>query len=100
MSFSEIGLKKIVDKGFNNVSLEKGITFNILNFIHCIYLNHQDLCNSFFDSQIFGDVEMTFGKDEGSLIEYYGIVIKRENWVIDYLFTENAFELLQDVAKE
>lgn len=100
MRFSELELKRMIDKGFKNISVDEGIKFNILNFIHCIHLNQQDFYSSRFDSQMFGDVEMTFMKDTGSLVGHCRVVVKRENRVIDYLFTENGFELLQEVIKE
>lgn len=100
MRFSEIELKKMVDKGFMNISTEEEIAFNILNFIHCIHLNKQDFYRESFDSQYFGDLEMTFTKSGCCLIGHCSVVVKRENRVIDYLFTENGFELLQDIVKK
>jgi len=99
MLFSELELKRMVDKGFENISVEDEIKFNILNFIHCIHLNKQDFYSSCFDSHMFGDVEMIFKKEANSLIGHCRVNIKKENKVIDYLFTENDFELLQDVVR-
>jgi hypothetical protein len=99
MRFSEIESKKMVDKGFKNVSLEEEIAFNILNFIHCIHLNQQDFYSESYNSQYFGDLEMTFKKSGCCLIGHCQAIVKKENRVIDYLFTENGFELLQDVVK-
>lgn len=100
MHFSEIELKKMVDKGFKSISAEEEIAFNILNFIHCIHLNKQDFYSESFNSQYFGDLEMTFKKSGGCLIGHCWVFVKKENRVIDYLFTESGFELLQDIVKE
>lgn len=100
MRFSELELKRIIDKGYTNMSVEEEITFNILNFIHCIYLNGQDFYSASFNSQLFGDLEMTFKKNGCCLVGHCQAFIKKENRVIDYLFTENGFELLKDVVKK
>ena len=100
MQFSEVEMKRIIDRGFKNVSLDEEIAFNILNFIYCIYLNKQDFYRESFDSQYFGDLEMTFKKSGDCLIGHCRVVVKKENRVIDYLFTENGFELLQEVMNE
>lgn len=42
---------------------------------------------------------MTFKKDSESLIGHCRAFIKNENKVIDYLFTENGYELHNDNAK-
>lgn len=89
-----------IQMDFKNISVEEEIAFNILNFIHCIHLNKQDFYSESFNSQLFGDLEMTFKKSRGCLIGYCRAVVKRENRVIDYLFTENGFELLQDIVKK
>jgi hypothetical protein len=99
MRFSELELKRIIDKEYTNMSIEEEITFNILNFIHCIYLNGQDFYSESFNTQFFGDLEMTFRKSGCCLVGHCQAIIKKENRVIDYLFTENGFELLQDVVK-
>ena len=100
MRFSEIELKKIIDKGFKNITLEEEITFNILNFIHCIHANKQDFYSESFNSQLFGDLEMTFKKSGCCFIGHCQAIVKTENRIIDYLFTENGFELMQDVVKK
>ncbi|GAB6180374.1 hypothetical protein JCM14036_16930 [Desulfotomaculum defluvii] len=100
MRFSEIELQKISNKGFKNITLEEEITFNILNFIHCIHLNKHDFYKESFDSQLFGNLDMTFKKSGNSLIGHCQVIIKNKNRIMDYLFTENGFELMQDVLKE
>ena len=100
MRFSELELKRIIDKGYKSMTTEEDITFNILNFIHCIYLNKQDFYSESFNSQLFGDLEMTFKKSGGRLIGHCQAIVKKENRIVDYLFTENGFELLQDVVKK
>lgn len=99
MRFSETELKRILHKGINNVTFEEEIAFNILNFIHCIHLNNQDFYSQAYNSKFFGDLEMTFKKGEGRLIGHCQAIIKKENKVIDYLFTENGFEKLKDVMR-
>ncbi|SFH10557.1 hypothetical protein SAMN05660649_03888 [Desulfotomaculum arcticum] len=99
MFFSEIEMQKIIKKGYKNITLEEEIAFNILNFIHCIYLNKQDFYSEPFDSQLFGNLEMTFKKNACCLIGHCRAIIKNQNRTIDYLFTENGFELMKDVIK-
>ena len=41
MLFNKSELKKMIDTGFSNITIEDEIKFNILNFINCIYLNKQ-----------------------------------------------------------
>lgn len=100
MRYSEIELQRIMNKGFKNITLEEEITFNILNFIHCIHLNKQDFYRESFNSQLFGNLEMTFKKSGCCLIGHCRVIIKNQNRIMDYLFTENGFELMQDVMKE
>lgn len=100
MRFSELELKKMVDKGFDNITLEEEIVFNVLNFIHCIHLNQQDFYTESFNSQMFGDLEMTFKKRGSCLIGHCRVVVKKEDRVIDYLFTQDGFELLKDTIQD
>jgi hypothetical protein len=43
---------------------------------------------------------MIFKKDPGCLIGHCKVIIKAESRIINYLFTENGYELLEDVVKE
>jgi len=95
--FSELELKRIIDKG-KNMTTDEEIAFNILNFIHCIHLNKQDFYRESFNSQLFGDIQMTFQKDADSLIGHCLVNIKKDEIVLDYLFTENGFEFLLDIV--
>lgn len=97
MRFSILELKLIIDKGQKGMTTEEKIAFNILNFIHCIILNKQDFYSESFNSHLFGDLEMTFKKRSFCLIGHCQVIIKKEDRVIDYLFTQNGFELYQDV---
>lgn len=99
MRFDELELSRIVRKGFSNMSLNDKINFNILNFIHCIHLNNQDFYRESFNSKLYGDLEMTFTKEADCLVGHCRVVINGENRVIDYLFTQNGYELLDDVIK-
>lgn len=104
MRFNELELKKTIRKHnkneFKNLTVEDEISINILNFIHAIHLNRQDFYNSLFATEYFGDLEMTFNKEAGCLIGHCRAIVKNENRVIDYLFTENGYELLGDVVKQ
>lgn len=104
MRFDELELKKTIRKhsrnNFKNLTVEEEININILNFIHTIHLNKQDFYSSEFGSKYFGDLEMNFNKEAGCLIGHCRVVIKNENSVIDYLFTENGYELLSNVVKK
>jgi hypothetical protein len=99
MIFSELQLKRMIDKGYENFTIEDEISFNILNFIKYIHLNQQDFYAESFNSQYFGDVEMTFKKDANSLIGHCRVVVKKDNRTIDYLFMENGFEELGDILQ-
>ena len=99
MLFIKAELKKMIDAGFSNITIEDEIKFNILNFINCIYLNKQNFYESSFDSKLFGDLEMTFKKDENYLIGHCRVVIKKENRTVDYLFTDSGYEQLNEVVK-
>ena len=100
MLFNEIELKKLMKKDIGSLSVEEEISINILNFIRCIHLNNQDFYTAIFDTKYFGDLPMTFKKETNCLIGHCQVVVKDENRVIDYLFTENGYELLSDVVKE
>lgn len=93
-------LKRILNKSHKNMTTEDGIAANMLNFINCICLNKQDFYSEPFNSQFFGDLEMNFQKPGNCLIGHCQVAIKNESRVLDYLFTENGFELLQDVVKK
>jgi len=62
MRYSELQLKTIMNKGLRNITIMDEITYNILNFIHCIHLNKQDFYHESFNTKYFGDLEMTFTK--------------------------------------
>ena len=100
MLLNEPELKKLMKKDIDSLSIEEQISINILNFIRCIHLNKQDFYSTRFDTKYFGDLPMTFKKKSNCLIGHCSVTIKDENRVIDYLFTENGFELMQDVVKE
>lgn len=100
MRYSELELKRIIDKGYANMTTEEEIAFNILNFIHGIHLNNQDFYSESFNSQFFGDLEMTFKKNGCCLIGHCEAINKKDNRIQEYLFTENGFELLQDVMEK
>lgn len=100
MLFDELELNRMVKRGLKDIDMHDEIKFNILNFIHCIHLNKQDFYRNSFNSQFFGDVEMTFKKKHNSLIGNCRIFIKAENKEINYLYTENGYELLDDVLSD
>ncbi len=100
MRFNELELKRQIKKGLDNLTPEEEINLNILNFIHTIHMNKQDFFSSTFDSHFFGDVEMTFKKRPGCLIGHVRAIIKKENRIIDYLFTDQGYELLGDLLRE
>lgn len=49
------------------------------------------------DTQYFGDREMTFKKEANCLIGHCRVSFKDEDKVIDYLFTENGYELMSEI---
>jgi|GEM_PF-770704 len=104
MKFNELELKKIIKNYSKNqikkLSIEEEININILNFIHTIHLNKQDFYASEFGSKYFGDLEMSFNKKADCLIGHCRVQIKQDSRIIDYLFTENGYELLSDIMKK
>jgi hypothetical protein len=99
MRFSELELNKLMKKGYTNFTIEEEISFNILNFVHCIHLNKQDFYAESFDSKFFCDLEMEFKKAEKCLIGHCRVYIKKQDKEVQYVFTENGYELLDDVLK-
>lgn len=103
MRFNEFELKKILKKAsknnFDNLSTEEEISINIFNFIRTIYLNKQDFYSSKLDSKFLGDLEMSFKKRADCLIGHCRVEVKNENRIIDYLFTENGYELMNDIIE-
>lgn len=100
MRYNELELSKRIKTGTENVSTEDEISLNILNFIRSIYLNNQDFYQESYNTQYFGELDMTFSKSSNSLVGHCKALVKSENRVYDYLFTENGYELLSDVIKE
>lgn len=99
MKYNELELKKMMKKGFDNLSLDELISIDILNFIRTIHLNKQDFYSARFDTQYFGDREMTFQKEENCLIGHCRVSLKDKARVIDFLFTENGYEMLSELCK-
>jgi len=99
MRYNEFALKKLMKKEFDDLSLDERIAVDILNFIHIVYLNKQDFYSARFDTQYFGDVGMTFTKQANCLIGFCRVSLKAEDKVIDYLFTEHGFELLNEIVR-
>ncbi len=97
MRYSELELKRLFNKGHGSLTREEEIAANILNFIHAIHLNGQNFYSEAFDSQYYGELEMDFQKPRNCLIGHCHVETENEEQVQDYLFTENGFELLQDV---
>jgi len=100
MLFNEVELTRMVKRGLKDIDVKDEIKFNILNFIHCIHLNKQDFFRNSFNSQLCGDLEMTFKKKPNSLIGHCKVFIMDENKEINYLYTENGYELLDDVLND
>ena len=100
MLYSKNELRRLVKKGYKNLTIEDEITFNLLNYIDCIHSNGQNFYRESFDSKYFGDLEMTFTKSGNCLIGHCRVIDKKKNMIYDYLFTENGFEMLYNVIKE
>jgi len=73
------------------------ISIDILNFIRTIQQYKQDFYSARFDTQYFGDLEMTFKKEASCLVGHCRVSFKGEDKVIDYLFTENGYELMSEI---
>jgi len=97
MKYSEIELKRLGKLG-KNATIEDKNNFNILNFIHCTYLNKQDFYKAAHDSKYFGELEMTFIKKENCLFGHCRVIIKKDDAVLDYVYSAYGFELLSDVV--
>lgn len=74
MLFNKADLKKMIDAGFSNITIEDEI-------------------------KLFGDLEITFKKDENCLIGHCRVVIKKENRTVDYLITDSGYEQLNEVIR-
>ncbi|MDD3051404.1 MAG: hypothetical protein PHR06_09680 [Candidatus Cloacimonetes bacterium] len=99
MKYNELEIKKMMKKGSDNLSVDELISIDILNFIRTVYLNKQEFYSARFDTQYFGDREMMFKKEANCLIGHCRVSFKDEGKVIDYLFTENGYELLSEIYK-
>lgn len=97
MIFSEKEYKRLLESGYANDGVKNEIELNLLNFIRVIHLNRQDFYSESFDSQYYGDLEMTFKKNSNCLIGHCRAENKNEGIVVNYLFTENGFEFVDDV---
>ena len=97
MKYNELQLKKMMKRGFDCLTVDDVISIDILNFIRTIHLNKQDFYSARFDTQYFGDREMTFKKEANCLIGHCRVSFKDEDKVIDYLFTENGYELMSEI---
>ena len=97
MIYSKLELKKMVNRGLQNLSVDDEIKFNILNFIHCIYLNKQDFIKESYDSEFFGNLSMVFKKKPGQVFGLVRVFIKDEGRKIEYVFNEKGYEVLEDI---
>ena len=82
-------LRKITDK-----NIEDRIKFNILKFIYTIHLNEQDFIEESYDTEFFGELPMTFRKNEGQVIGLITATVNGE--VQKYVFNEKGYESLED----
>ncbi len=87
----------MMKKGLDNLSVDKLISIDILNFIRTIHLNKQDFYTARLDAQYFGEREMMFKKKANCLIGRCRVSLKDEGRVIEYLFTENGYEMLDRI---
>ena len=95
MQFSELDLKKSLKKA--EFDIEERIKFDILNFIHCIYLNKENFINSSYGSEYFGDLPMTFKKNAGQVFGVITVKINNEERI--YVFNDRGYECLDDLMK-
>ncbi|RKL68069.1 hypothetical protein CR203_06115 [Salipaludibacillus neizhouensis] len=93
MKYSEAAVKKMLKVG--DLSLEDQIKFNILNFIRTIHLNNQEFIESHFGSEFFGELPMTFQKNEGQVMGLITATIDGE--VRKYVFNDQGYEPLEDL---
>jgi len=78
-----------------NMSLEEQITLNILSFISTIHLNQLDFIDSFFGSEYYGELPMTFRKSPGQVM---GIITATVNGKVrKYIFSDQGYEPLNDL---
>lgn len=85
-------LRKIKDK-----NIEDRIKFNILNFIYTIHLNEQDFIEESYDAEFFGELPMTFRKNEGQVMGLITATVNGE--VRKYIFNDQGYELLEDLLE-
>lgn len=95
MKYSEIEVKKLLKAG--ELSIDDQIKFNILNFIRTIHLNEQDFIEESYDTEFFGELPMTFRKDEGQVMGLITVTVNGE--VRKYIFNDQGYELLEDLLE-
>lgn len=94
MMFSVKELDKLLEAG--DMSPVNQVKFNILNFIHTIHLNGQDFVKSYYASEFYGELPMTFRKDPGQLFGLATAVL--DGGVKMYVFNKQGFECLEDLV--
>lgn len=80
-----------------DLNLEDQIKFNILNFIRMIHLNELDFIGSSFGSEFFGELPMTFQRNEGQVMGLITATIDGE--VRKYVFNDKGYESLEGLLK-
>lgn len=89
---------KSYQKKSQAITTEKETELNILVFINTIHLNKQDFYASYFDSHLYGDVELSFKKEKDCLFGYCLTTFKNNGRIIEYIFSEHGFEKLDSVV--
>jgi hypothetical protein len=97
MIYSELELKKMVNNGLGNLSVDDEIKFNILNFIHGIHLNKQDFLYESYNSEFFGNLNMVFTKKPLQIFGSVRVVIKDECRKMVFIFNDSGYELAEDI---
>ena len=95
MKYSETETNKLLES--EHLNLDDQIKTNILNFIRVIHLNNQDFMASKYKTEYFGDLPMTFQRQEGQVIGLITATVKGE--VRKYVFNENGYESLSGLLE-
>ncbi|NLJ18316.1 hypothetical protein [Globicatella sulfidifaciens] len=93
MKYSELAVKKLLK--IKDLNIEDQVKVNILNFIRAIHLNEEDFIESAYGSQFFGELPMTFQKNEGQVMGLITATVDGE--VRKYVFNDRGYEPLENL---
>ncbi|GAE31794.1 hypothetical protein [Halalkalibacter hemicellulosilyticus] len=91
MKYSEVEVHKLMKA--KGLSLEEQIRASILNFIRTIHLNNQNFIETSYRSEFFGDLPMTFQKEQGQVM---GLITAKVNGEVrKFVFNDQGYEEIE-----